>query len=161
MTKRLFARGSDGTVCIVEGGSDDYINNPKYNLDKVHFHSQLSYMRVPQVYYGSVSFPVRAAVWRSGSDCGKDYNWSEPQYGTQYFPLVNHNLGYVPAVIGVDGSEALSGNFPIQQRGLSIRSSAIVMDTSWIYILERYVTYEYDLPSTSRNYTFYIFQEPI
>jgi hypothetical protein len=161
VTKRLFARGSDGVVCIVEGGSEDYINNPEYNLDKVHFHSKLAYMRIPLIYSGGVTFPTRDAVWRSDSSCGKSYQWSEPQTGSQYFPLVNHNLGYKPAIIGVENSDGLSGNFPIQQQGISIRNSAFVVDNAWVYILERYVTYEYSLPAISKNYTIYVFQEPL
>lgn len=161
MTKRLFARGSDGVVCIVEGGSDDYINNPKYNLDKVHFHSELSYMRIPRVYSGTVTFPYRTAIVRSDSDKGKSYSWYEPEHGAVAYPLAQHGLGYIPSVVVVDNIDALAGNYPIQQHGLSLRNAAVTMDTQWIYILERYVTYQYDLGSDVRTYKAYVFENPI
>lgn len=161
MSKRLYARGSDGVVCIVEGGSDDYINNPQYNLDKVHFHSALNYMRIPTIYYGSVSFPYRQAVVRSDSEKGKEYSWFEPQYGEVLYHLASHNLGYKPGVIAVDSTDALSGNYPVQQAGLSLRNASIVMDEWNIYLLEKFVTYQYDISAQTRSYTIYVFQDPI
>lgn len=161
MTKRLFARGSDGTVCIVEGGSQDYIDNPSYNLDKVHFHSALSYMRIPTIYVGSVSFPLRTVKIGTEESKGKTTSWYDPVYGEVIYPLVQHNLGFKPAVLVVDTADALSGNYPIQQSGLSMRNATVVIDEQTISLQEKFVTYDYDLTALTRNYKIYIFQEPI
>lgn len=162
MSKRLFARGSDGVVAIVEGGNDAYINSPLPNIANVHFHSSFSYMPVPQVFELTVNFPYREAPTQTSSSKGKSSTYPVVGGGSQSYTVGYHGLGYVPAAIGIEGGvNGLSGNYPIQQSGLSLRSLALTMDTNYVYLLERWYLYANSLGATSRSYKVFVFRNPV
>lgn len=56
---RLFARGSDGVVCI-HTGSDNVVNTPTADLSRVLFHSALEYPALVRTESVSVTLPSRA-----------------------------------------------------------------------------------------------------
>ena len=58
---RLFARGSDGVVCI-HTGADDVVDNPLSDLSRVLFHSSLEYPSVIATYTPTVVLPVRSGA---------------------------------------------------------------------------------------------------
>lgn len=162
MSKRLYARGSDGVVAIVEGGNDAFISNPLPNISQVHFHSSFAYMRVPQIFETTVSFPYREAPTQTSSSKGKSSTYPVVGGGSQTYVIGYHGLGYVPAAIGIEGGvNGLSGNYPIQQSGLSLRSIALTMDSNYVYLLERYYLYANSLGGLSQNFKVFVFQNPL
>jgi len=54
----LFARGSDGVVCIYNG-ADDVVSHPTGDLSRVLFHSSLEYPSVISTTDTSVNLPAR------------------------------------------------------------------------------------------------------
>ena len=56
---RLFARGSDGVVCI-HTGSDDVVADPTLDLSRVLFHSSLLYPSLTQTITTTITLPNRA-----------------------------------------------------------------------------------------------------
>lgn len=162
MSKRLYARGSDGVVAIVEGGNDAYIDNPLGNIANVHFHSNFSYMPVPLVFELRVDFPYREAPTQTSSSKGKSSTYPVVGGGSQAYTVGYHGLGYAPAAIAIEGGvNGLSGNYPIQQSGLSLRSLALTMDSNYIYLLERWYLYANSLAGTSRSYKVFVFRNPV
>lgn len=54
---RLFARGSDGVVCI-HTGSDNVVDTPTADLSRVLFHSSLQYPSVIATLTATISLPA-------------------------------------------------------------------------------------------------------
>lgn len=161
MSKKLLARGSDGVVAIVEGGNDAFINSPLQNIANVHFHSTFSYMRVPRVFEVNVSFPHREAPTQTSSSKGKSSTYPTVGGGSQAYVIGTHGLGYVPAAIAIENNlNGLSGNYPVQQAGLSLRSLALTMDSNYVYLLERFYLYGGSLGAFVRNFKVFVFEDP-
>ena len=97
MARRLVADGVTGKVAIMEGGSRDVFENPTKNLDKIHFHSDLSYLSIiQQINLPGITLPAVTGQWRSvkvggkkgGSKGSKRRDIPSQTGGTRY-----HNIG--------------------------------------------------------------------
>ena len=137
MAKTLSARGSDGRVAIHEPGAN--LDNPLSNLHNIHFHSDLDYLRVGQVWNGTLSIPAGAGPGRLES---------------QFVHITNHGLGYKPMVLGSFGAGgAIPGTRVIQTGSLGgtssgvpgYRSISLCADTASVYVhvvsYDHFVTY--------------------
>lgn len=98
---RLFARGSDGVVCI-HTGSDNVVSNPLLDLSRVLFHSGLEYPSVIATYTPSVTLPLR----------------NSNTYLDSSHTLFAHGRGGIPFVLGyitnLGSNPALAGSVPVQ-----------------------------------------------
>lgn len=165
MSKRLYARGTDGVVAIVEGGagSDSYITSPLSNIDKVHFHSSFNYMKTPFIYTVQVNFPLRSAVYQTGGGGkkGGSYTYGVPTGSSATYLIGTHNLGYSPGALWFEtGGIGYSGNYPIQKSGASTRLISLTLNASTVSIYENCLTYNADLPAISKTFSVLVFKDP-
>lgn len=104
---RLFARGSDGTVCI-HTGADDVVGNPYVDLTRVLFHSALLY---PSVVYESGPWSVTLPALSSNDVRYSTYDvFAHGRPGTPFVLGYINNLSNV-ALAGSVPVDALSGGF--------------------------------------------------
>src|SRR5690606_28675325 len=99
----LFSRGSDGTTCIYNG-SNNVVDNPKGDLSRVLFHSDLDYPSVISTRDVSVTLPARTTT---------------PFY--TYHTLFAHGRPGIPFVFGYIlnmGNLSLAGSVPLDFRVL-------------------------------------------
>lgn len=96
---RLFARGSDGVVCI-HTGADDVVDNPTSDLSRVLFHSSLDYPAIIATYTPSVTLPA----WSLGRPFYNLHNLFA--HGRPGIPFV---LGYISNMSNI----GLSGSVPV------------------------------------------------
>ena len=165
MTKRFYARGSDGVVAIVEGGatSDTYINTPLSYIDKVHFHSNFNYMKIPFIYTLQVNFPTRTAQYQTsgGGKKGGSTTYPLATGGSATYLLGSHNLGYKPGALWFEADGlGYSGNYPVQKNGISVRLISLTLTTSTVSVYESYLTYNADLPAISKTFSVLVFKDP-
>jgi hypothetical protein len=105
---RLFARGSDGVVCI-HAGADDVVDTPLADLSRVLFHSALEYPAIIAEHAVSVTLPAR-----SGAQAYQTHNLLA--HGRPGIPFVLGriaNMGSLPLVgtVPVDGQVTWFGRF--------------------------------------------------
>lgn len=97
----LFARGSDGVVCIYTG-SDNVVADPTLDLSRVLFHSSLLYPSLTQTITTTITLPDRAL---------------NSQTLTTH-TIQAHGLGGIPFVLGyIDNlvpNVALAGSVPVE-----------------------------------------------
>lgn len=154
------ADGVTGKVAIMQSGSRAAFENPKDNLSKIHFHSDLDYMGiVQQLFISRISFPRRYNQRRTveaGSKKGKGgwtYEVAVPVSGTQYY-----NIGTL--VGDIDGPLlAFKDNFtpmtslPIWSvtngNTFSMRSIALIVQGQNIILCEKWFTLWEDIPEQS------------
>jgi len=165
MTKRLYARGSDGVVAIIEGGvtSDDYINSPLSYIDKVHFHSNFNYMKIPFIYTLQVDFPARIAAYQTsgGGKKGSATTYPVVSGSSATYAIGTHNLGYKPGALWFEaGGIGYSGNYPVQKNGVSVRLISLTLNTSTVSVYESYLTYNADLAAISKTFSVLVFKDP-
>jgi hypothetical protein len=95
---RLFARGSDGVICI-HTGNDDVVDDPLTDLSRVMFHSDLEYPAIIAEHAVSVTLPARSGV-----------------QAYQTHNLLAHGRPGIPFVLGRIanmGSRPLVGTVPV------------------------------------------------
>lgn len=162
MSKILYAEGVNGTIAILNGGTnlENTIANPLANLSNIHFHSGLDYLRLANYFNVNISFPSRQANTASDTSKGKTYTWYVPTYGVSTYSLGYHNLGYKPVCLLYQNTDGLAGNFPIQQDGLSLRLASLGINNDQVYIVENWVTYQNSLASTVQNFKVLVFKDP-
>ncbi len=97
---RLFARGSDGVVCI-HTGSDNVVNSPTTDLSRVLFHSSLLYPSLNTTISTTITLPNR----------------SLNSLTLATHTIQAHGLGGIPFVLGYITSTtpdvALLGSVPV------------------------------------------------
>jgi hypothetical protein len=99
----LFARGSDGVVCIYTG-SNDVVSSPTSDLSRVLFHSSLEYPAILTTTTLSVTLPART------SNTYQDATHTLFAHGRAGIPFV---LGYISNMSNV----ALAGSVPVDMAG--------------------------------------------
>ena len=107
---RLFARGSDGVVCI-HTGSDDVVANPLLDLSRVLFHSDLLYPSVIDTIDFSVTLPARAG---RGGQVLKPAAHGQP------------GIPFVQAYITNLGNLSVAGSLPVQTESGASHSMRLV-----------------------------------
>jgi len=169
MAVRLFARGSDGVVCIADASTSeatflDYVNNPFKNVNKIHFHSEFDYMSLAAKFTTSISFSARAASSTTQSvNKGKgSITIQLPEQGTQRHALGTHNLGYTPFATATRGtsSSQVTPTFQLQKNGAAIRIVNLEMDSTKIYVYENWVTYTQGLSATTQTFNCWVWRNP-
>lgn len=105
---RLFARGSDGVVCI-HTGSDDVVDDPTIDLSRVLFHSDLDYPTVTTIYTPSISLPARS----TSPVYAQHTLFAHGLAGTPFVLGYISNMSNLPLVgsVPVDGQSAVFGRF--------------------------------------------------
>ena len=109
MTRRLMADGNTGKVAIMREGSRDTFENPKENLSKIHFHSDLDYMGiVQQILVANVAFPKITGKINSytSSSKGGGFLGKGTSTKTYYYPALQSgkNLYVIGSIVGdIDG----------------------------------------------------------
>lgn len=172
MSRRLMADGVTGKVAIMREGSRDAFENPKDNLSKIHFHSDLDYMGiVQQLFIANVSFPAVAGLINSYTTGGgkggvfKKHSSSK----TYYYPGLKsgQNIYRIGTIVGdVDGPMLAFRDNVIPLTMIPIFQSAYTKDGSnylgWrqvslglsgndIIIKESWYSLGVDLPAQSIN----------
>lgn len=109
MSRRLMADGVTGKVAIMREGSRDAFENPKDNLSKIHFHSDLDYLGiVQQMVIANVAFPKITGKIGSYTTTSKGGGFlgKGSHSKTYYYPMLqsgqnSYNIGTI--VGDVDG----------------------------------------------------------
>lgn len=171
MSRRLMADGVTGKVAIMREGSRDAFENPKDNLGKIHFHSDLDYMGiVQQLFIANVAFPARQGSIEKveSSEKGGGF-FGKSHTKTFYYPraqsgIVYYYLGDIvgdidgPMLGFRDGNTPLTA-IPIYQNTYNSkgsnyqawRSVSIGLDGSKIMMKETWYSMGADLPAQSVN----------
>lgn len=165
MTIRLFARGSDGLVAITAGGVSsatllDYLNKPKKNISNVFFHSNFDYMQLQAKFTATLTLPQRDRVQQTTSGKKSNSTYNVPASGVQRHTLGYHGLGYIPFATSSRGAKQVTPTAPIQSVGASQRLVNIEMDTNYVYVYERWLTYVNNLGALTDTYTVWAFRNP-
>lgn len=171
MSRRLMADGVTGKVAIMRQGSRDAFENPKDNLDKIHFHSDLDYMGiVQQMFIANVAFPARKGSIeevKSSSKGGGFFGGKHSHTTTYYYPRAQSGIAYyyLGDIVGdIDGPMLgfRDGNMPLTSipiyqntynwKGSNYqawRSVSIGLDGSKIMMKETWYSMGADLPAQS------------
>lgn len=156
MAKRLMADGKTGKVCIMEGGSRSVFENPRDNLNKVHFHSDLDYLTiVQQMTIAGLSMPAVAKKFDAYTVDSKKGKGSDTYYvphfqsGTRYY-----NLGTLVGdpdgpILGFMGNQPLA-SFPLFWRTSgdynAFRTVSLVRRGSEVWLSENWMNLGLDIP---------------
>lgn len=173
MSRRLMADGKTGKVAIMRQGSRDAFENPKDNLGKIHFHSDLDYMGiVQQMFIANVAFPARQGSIeevKSTSKGGGFFGGKHSHTTTYYYPRAQSGIAYyyLGDIVGdIDGPMLgfRDGNMPLTSipiyqntynwKGSNYqawRSVSIGLDGSKIMMKETWYSMGADLPAQSVN----------
>ncbi|HYG86997.1 MAG TPA: hypothetical protein VD978_12125 [Azospirillum sp.] len=158
MSKRLYARGGDGVVAIVEGGSDAPISYPLTNLSAVHFHSSLSYLRVVQV----LSFTASHAAYAAQELGGKNPVAVVGLYVTRHYCGSFDPSTGIPPVLILRNGGASPSTVPVQAVGPSTRSASFeLLADGQIHLVETARTFINALPAMTTTWTIYVFGQPV
>ena len=169
MTVRLFARGSDGVVAITDGGVDatthaDYLDKPYKNIDNIHFHSGFDYMSLYDKYSVTIEFAAHGTSQTYKEvNKGKDtLTIQVPTVGSNRYELGTHNLGYVPFATATRGGAGgqVTPTLPLQDEGSALRVINIEMDTSKIYVYEKWMTYTVGLTAVTETFDVWVYRNP-
>lgn len=143
MSKKLYAKGSTGDVSISDG--DANITSPLGNLNKIYFHSDLSYLALSLIKTGTLSLPSRT---HSSSDASS-------AYGSTVYNLGSHGLSFKPMLFGYlsSGKQPITGDVVVQAGGnASLRTITLGADSTNIYARELYLNKDVSFSSLSLSY---------
>lgn len=165
MSKRLFAGKIPGTstyaASIYSGTDDGPLNSPTSYLDRLYFDTRLDYMHLVKTIEISVTFPgenVTASCGKKGKNCA-----DIPRQGTRDYNLGAHGQGYTPTCLIYDATSgrAITGTMFIQvQSNNSFRICNLRVNSSNIYIKEKWFVRSNNLPETTRSLKVYVFNKP-
>lgn len=124
---RLFARGSDGVVCI-HTGADDVVSTPTADLSRVLFHSNLDYPSIVSTHTTSVTLPARTAITYANFDL-----FAHGQAGTPFIIGYITNLAAVPVTFaGSVPVDAIANSWFARWVTLGANSTHVVLNESTI-----------------------------
>ncbi len=173
MSRRLMADGVTGKVAIMREGSRDAFENPKKNLNKIHFHSDLDYLGVvQQLFIANVAFPQVTGITEvveSKSKGGGFFGGKHSHTDRFYYPQIQNGIRYYylgdivgdidgPMLGFRDGTTPLTAipiyNASYQQHGSSYqawRAVSLGLDGSKIMMKETWYSMGADIPAQSVN----------
>lgn len=139
MTTRLRVDGAAGKVAIYDTPSagvvdDGPLNSPLSHLDRIRYHSDLSYFEIAASYTGTLSIPATATP--ADDDMPRNHL------------VTSHSLGFVPfGVMMIDGAQ-ISPFEPVffGAGGRNIRCLSLVVTSTQWYVRE-YQWIKFDLAS--------------
>jgi hypothetical protein len=143
MSKKLYANGNTGAVSISDGDANTV--SPLTNLNKIYFHSDLSYLAVSSIKTGTLSLASRTA---SSSDASS-------AYGSTVHNLGAHGLSFKPMLFGYlsSGEQPILGDVVVQASGnASIRTVTLGTDATNIYAREIYLNKDVSFAALSLAY---------
>jgi hypothetical protein len=148
MSKRLYASATTGAVCIVEGGSEDYINNPQDHLDKVYFHSNFNYVSAIAVSMHTINH----TAYTESYETSKGHAYPVFKEYSETILLTTHDLGYKPYIICHSENTTLASRAILQQVGYSARYANLRVTEEAVYLDLRIILYAAPLPSFTSTY---------
>lgn len=141
-------------------GSNVPLNNPLPNLNRIYFDTRFDYLNVITKTDFVQSYPLVELNTDSNNNKGKSAS-EYPKQGSVIYTITSHNLGYVPAAILIDYDtrEVIGSNMFVQNlNNNSYRTAGLMMDSVNIYLQERYLVRNEQLPALTRRYTLLIFE---
>lgn len=145
-----------------QAGSNVPLNNPLSNLDRIYFDSRFDYLSITS----KTDFvqPFSRITLNTDSNNNKGKSADEyPNQGSSIYTIYRHNLGYIPAVVLVDYDtrELVGSNMIIQNiNNNSFRTLGLIMDTTNVYLKEKYFVRIEELPAITKRYTLLVFENP-
>lgn len=165
MTKVFHAGRIPGTsnnvVSIYEGGDDSPLTDPAGNISRVYFDTRFDYLNLVKTVDTSVSMAAEGVVTNCGKK-GKDCSAIVRQ-GERIYNLGAHGQSYIPAVLMYDlsNSRALTGSQFVQSiSNTSFRLCHVFIDSTYVYLKERWFVRYNNLPVFNANYRMYILNKP-
>ena len=170
MTTNVFYAGRFGGTNVVsiftnpagQTGSNTPLSNPTTNLNRILFDTRFDYLNI--VYTSNFVRTYNFVDVNRQSSGKKGKSSAEvPIQGDSLTTVASHGLGYIPGAILVDFDtrEAISGNSFIQNEdNASFRFIYLFADENNFYIKEKYFVRLLPLPSLTRRYTIYAFNNP-
>jgi hypothetical protein len=143
-----------------QAGSNVPLNNPQANLNRIYFDTRFNYLSVITKANFVQSYPLRELNTDPNNSKGKDAA-DYPLQGTSIYALTRHNLGYAPAAILIDYDtrEIIGSNMFVQNLdNNSFRTATLMMDTTNVYLQERFFVRRQTLPALTRRYTLLVFE---
>jgi hypothetical protein len=165
MPKRLFAGVIPNTTIaaatIYDGPDDAPIADPLNYINRVYFDTRFDYMHVVKTIQVSKDF-VKEDVTQSCGKKGK--NCADiPRQGTRDHNLGAHGQTYKPAVLLYDtgSNKAITGTTFIQiVSNNSFRVCSVRVDSSNIYLKEKWFVRSNNLTAISKNFKIDILNKP-
>ncbi len=165
MPKRFFAGNIPGTSDVVtsiyDGSDDNPLTNPTGHLDRMYFDTRFDYMHIVKTIELSQSFAKEDVT----TNCGKKgKNCADiPRQGTRDYNLGAHGQSYKPTIMVYDTGNyrALTGTMFIQViSNNSFRLCNVRVDSTNIYLKEKWFVRSNTLSATTKNFKVYIFNKP-
>lgn len=145
---------------VGQTGSNVPLTNPQGNLDRVYFDSRFEYLSILTKTDFVQTYPSIELNTDSNNNKGKSAS-EYPKQGSTIYNIIRHNLGYVPAAILIDYDtrEVIGSNMFVQNlNNNSYRIATLMMDSTNIYLQEKYLVRNVFLPSLTRRYTLLVFE---
>lgn len=145
---------------VGQTGSNVPLINPQVNLDRIYFDSRFEYLSILTKTDFVQSYSYIELNTDSNNNKGKSAS-EYPIQGSTIYTITRHNLGYVPAAILIDYDtrEVIGSNMFVQNlNNDSYRIATLMMDSTNIYLKEKYFVRNVPLPSLTRRYTLLVFE---
>jgi len=165
MSKKLFAGKIPGTstyvTSIYEGTDDAPLSNPSGYLNRMYFDTRFDYMHLVKQIDITINFAGEGVT----TNCGKKgKNCADiPRTGTVTHNLGSHGQSYTPTCLIYDlgNAEALTGTMFIQNiSNNSFRVCNFRVNSTTMYLNEKWFVRSNNLTATERNFRLYIFNKP-
>lgn len=165
MPKRFFAGKIPGTSTVVtsiyDGSDDNPLNSPTDHLDRLYFDTRLDYMHIVKQIDFSQSFSAENVT----TNCGKKgKNCADiPRQGTNDYNLGSHGQNYKPTILLYDlnNFRAITGTMFIQViSNNSFRLCSVRVDSSNVYLKEKWFVRSNALTATTKNFRVYVLNKP-
>jgi hypothetical protein len=141
-------------------GSNVPLNNPLPNLNRIYFDSRFEYLSITSKTEFIQAYPSIDVNTDPNNNKGKEAS-EYPKQGTNTYTIFRHNLGYPPAVVVIDYDtrELIGSNMFVQNLdNNSYRTATLMVDTTNVYLKEKYFVRRVGLPAITRRYTLLIFE---
>jgi hypothetical protein len=165
MAKRLFAGKIPGTTdyaaSIYSGTDDNPLSDPTSYLDRLYFDTRLDYMHLVKTIDISIDFPfenVTQSCGKKGKNCA-----DIPRQGTRDYNLGAHGQNYTPTclIYDINNGRAMTGTMFIQvNSNNSFRLCNLRVDSTNIYIKEKWFVRSNSLTASTRDFRVFIFNKP-
>jgi len=143
-----------------EGGNEP-LSNLYSNLDRIYLDTRLSYLNIIIKQDFVQTYPYIEPFSTSDNVKGKVPS-EYPRQGQNYYTILTHNLGYVPAAILIDYDtrEIIGSSMFIQNStNNAFRTATLAIDDTRVYIRENYFVRREALSSLTRRYTLLVFKD--
>lgn len=143
-----------------QAGSNVPLNDPVSNLSRIYFDSRFDYLSIISKTDFVQSFGRIELSTDENNNKGKGAS-EYPNQGSNIYTIYRHDFGYAPAVmlIEYDTRELIGSNMIIQNvNNFSFRTLGLMVDSTNVYLKEKYFARLEELPSISKRYTLLVFE---